>query len=283
MIRQNKKSSKTGLYLFFLLVLTVTPLVFYPTSVSASITWSDDFNDGNYDGWTIKGMYLPIGSDWVDTAGKADIVNDELRFTGQQIFRNSTFAVHESSVAYGNWSFDVTVRPIFGSSNHTHIYFIDPRPVGEVPDYGEDFSGYDIMIYSTPWTIEVPDWLESEDDTAPSFLLIKRPGIVILGSYSVDEIDGTQHIEVTRNETGQFKVYINGTLRIEAVNNRWTTAQSFYLTSESGTSFDNIVVSGDPVEPTEVGDALLVPMIAVGVGAVIIVAALVIWKRRQPG
>ncbi len=284
MIRQNNKSSKTGLYLFFLLVLTVTPLVFSATPVSAAITWSDDFNDGNYDEWTIKGMYLPIGSDWVDTAGKADIVNDELMFTGQQIFRNSTFAVHESSVAYGNWSFDVTVRPIFGSSNHTHIYFIDPKPVEEVPDFGDDFSGYDIKIYSAPWTIEVPDWLESEDDTAPSFLLIKRPGIVILGSYSVDEIDGTQHIEVTRNETGQFKEYINGTLRIEAVNNRWTTSQSFYLTSEAGASFDNIVVSGDPVEPTEVGDALLVPMIAVGgAGAVIIVAALVIWKRRQLG
>jgi len=102
-----------------------------------------------------------------------------------------------------------------------------------------------------------------------------------LGSYSVDEIDGTQHIEVTRNETGQFKVYINGTLRIEAVNNRWTTSQSFYLTSEEGASFDNVVVSEDTVEPT--GDALLVPMIAVGgAGAVIIVAALVIWKRRQP-
>ena len=197
----------TGLYIFFLLLLTITPLVFSPTPVSAAITWSDDFNDGNYDGWTIKGLYGPIDGEsisWSDTAGKAEIVNDELRFTGQQLFRNFTYAVHESSVAYGNWSFDVTVRPIFGSSNHTHIYFIDPRPVGEVPDYGDDFSGYDIMIYSAPWTIEVPDWLESEDETAPSFLLIKRPGIVILGSYTVDEIDGTQHPIVIRSEKYGF-------------------------------------------------------------------------------
>ena len=72
--------------------------------------------------------------------------------------------------------------------------------------------------------------------------------------------------------------------RIEVVDERNITPRSFYLTSEAGISYDNIVVRGDPVETTEEGDALLGPMIAVGgAGAVIIVAALVIWKRRQPG
>ena len=261
--------------------------------VSGSIAWSDDFNDGNYDGWTITGFYGPVVGDWGETAGKADIVNDELWFTGNQIFRNFSYAIHESSVAYGNWSFDVKVKPIYNSSNHTHIYFIDPRPPDDLPKISSTFSGYDILIYSAPWTIDVPDWMKPADDTAPSFLLVERPGVSILGTYSVDEINGSYHFDVTRDETGRFKVYINGTLRIEAVDNTYTTAQSFYLTSESGIGYDNIVVRDDVIipeeptttsetpTPTESGfDLVLLGGISVG-AAIVVVAAVFILKRRN--
>ncbi|MCK5151044.1 MAG: hypothetical protein KAQ65_04360 [Candidatus Thorarchaeota archaeon] len=283
-----------GICLVFLFILTANPLFNFASPASASIVWSDDFNDENYDGWTIKGLDasdLEDYNNWVDTAGSADIINDELRFTGPPIFRNFTFAVHESSVAYGIWEFDVSVRPIYGTSNHTHIYFIDPRPVEDVPKYDTTFSGYDIMIYSAPWTIEVPSGIEVEDDTAPSFLLIKRPGIILMGSYTVDEINGTYHIKVTRDETGRFKVYINDTLRIEAVDNRWTTSQSFYLTSESGIGYDNIVVSDDVIPPDETtttttptttpgfSTELLVILIVAPVG--IVFALVIIAKRRK--
>jgi hypothetical protein len=288
---KRKSKAKICGYLFFILLL-VNPLLYFSMPVSASLVWSDDFNDGNYDGWTIKGIYAPIDEDWIDTSGSAAIDNGELRFTGPQIFRNFSYAVHESSVAYGNWSIDVNVRPIYNSSNHTHINFIDPRPVEDVPNFDGTFSGYDILIYSAPWTIEPPDWMQPVDNTAPSFLLMKRPGSIIMGVYSVDEINGTYHIEITRDETGRFKVYINDTLRIEAVDNRWDTCQSFYVQSDGSISFDNVIVRDDvipPDEPTTTGTPttpsdgtpgeLLVILVGAPVG--IIVALVIIARRSQ--
>jgi hypothetical protein len=271
----------TGLYLFFLLLLTVTPLVHFPTPASASIGWADDFNDGNYDGWTINGLYAPVVGDWSITTGKADIVDGELIFTGEQIFRNFSYAIHESTVEYGSWSFDVKVRPISGSSNHTHIYFLDNRPTEEIPDFESPYMAYDVFIYSAPWNVSPPNWMRKYDDTAPSILLVRRSVNtgVIIGNYSVDEINGLYRFNVTREDTGRIRVYVNDTLRIDVVETRTFTPQSFYLTSEAGISYDNIVVSGR----TEGGDALVGPMIAVGVGAVITIAALVILKKRQPG
>jgi len=289
LFEHNRKSSTVSIYLVFLLLLTVSPLFNVAMPVSGAAVWSDDFNDGNYDGWIIEGLLAPLDDDWTyHTDGEAEIVNNELRFTGPQIFRNDTVAVHESSVAYGNWSIDVNVGPIYNSSNHTHVYFIDPRPVEDVPNMGTGFKGYDIMIYPAPWTIEVPDWLVSEDETAPSFLLIRRPGIVILGSITVGEINGLQHIEITRDETGRFKVYINDTLRIEAVDNTWKTSQSFYLISESGIGFDNVIVRDDVIptnEPTTTtpppgipGELLVILIVA---PVALVLALVIIAKRRK--
>ena len=292
--KHNMKRTKICIYVFLLLLVPLNPLLYTSLPVSAAVVWSDDFDDGNYDGWTIKGLYAPYGEEWTYYPdGEAEIVNNELRFTAQQIFRNATFTVHESSVAYGNWSIDVKVRPIYNSSNHTHITFIDPRPVEDVPKYDATDSGYDLFIYSAPWTIEVPEPWQPADDMAPAFLLRKHGGGgLILGSYSVDEINGTYHIEITRDETGRFKVYINGTLRIEAVNTLWRTSQSFHVNSESGIGYDNVIVRDDVIPtdettttsdpsttpPGEIPGELLVILI---VAPVAIVIVLVVFAKRR--
>ncbi|KKK55718.1 hypothetical protein LCGC14_3071730, partial [marine sediment metagenome] len=170
--------------------------------LTQSITWSDDFNDGDHDGWIINGYYAPPSGSDRYTQGSVDVINNELVFNGDRVFRNFSYATHESQIAYGSWSFDVKVEPFFGSSNHTHIYFIEDREPDQVPLYDSTFCCYDIFIYSAPYTYGPPNWMKPFDDTAPSFLLVRRNPTLIIGEYRVDEIKGWYHIEVTRDETG---------------------------------------------------------------------------------
>ncbi|MFW9809004.1 MAG: hypothetical protein ACFFE6_06450 [Candidatus Thorarchaeota archaeon] len=285
MNRQTRRNSMIRLSIFTLLLL-VTPLLYSSIPVDASIVWSDDFNDGNYDGWRITGLYGPVDGDWVETVGTAEVIDGELWFTGEQHFRNFSYAVRECTVAYGSWSFDVKVRPISGSSNHTHIYFLDSRAPEDIPDFQSPYSSYDIFIYSAPWTtIEPPDWMKPFDDTAPSILLVRRiqSGGVIIGNYQVDEINGLYRFNVTRDETGRIQVFVNDTLRIDVTEQRDITPRSFYLHSEAGIGYDNVVVRQAESETNGDLSALLGPVLMVGsAGAAVIIVVLVIWKRRQP-
>ena len=102
------------------------------------------------------------------------------------------------------------------------------------------------------------------------------------------EIDGTYHIEITRDETGRFKVYINGTLRIEAVDNTWKTSQSYHVNSERGIGFDNVIVRDDVIPTNEPTTTTPPPGIPVELLVILIVAPVsivfvlvIIAKRRK--
>ncbi|MFQ5979883.1 MAG: hypothetical protein ACE5OZ_17265 [Candidatus Heimdallarchaeota archaeon] len=57
-------------------------------------------------------------------------------------------------------------------------------------------------------------------------------------------ITGSHHIAVTRDLQGNFEVFFDSTLIIEASDNSTTTSEKFIITSWVGDSaFDNIVVS----------------------------------------
>ncbi|MCE7737045.1 MAG: hypothetical protein GPJ54_19320 [Candidatus Heimdallarchaeota archaeon] len=85
---------------------------------------------------------------------------------------------------------------------------------------------------------------------SPAFFLMKR-GVPIdqgvLGYWNTSTIDGWSHFDITRDEAGLFKVYINNTLRIEAQDNTYATSNSLWMNTETGTNigFDNFVVKDD--------------------------------------
>ena len=61
-------------------------------AVQAEVVWSDDFNDGDYDGWGIQRGNWSADNNYLRISNEGDIY-------------------HPSAVSKGTWSFDVYVTP----------------------------------------------------------------------------------------------------------------------------------------------------------------------------
>jgi hypothetical protein len=67
-----------------------------PAVAQLTLDWSDDFDDGNYDGWTVfDGAYA--------------VTDGKLTVTAYGAGNGHPFIQHPSNSSFGNWSFDVTI------------------------------------------------------------------------------------------------------------------------------------------------------------------------------
>ncbi len=81
-------------YIFCISVLLATSLIMLPGSdVDATVIWSDDFNDGNYDDWTTDVVSFSAANEYLE------YTEDNSPGVISKIYHNST-------VNYGTWSFD---------------------------------------------------------------------------------------------------------------------------------------------------------------------------------
>ncbi|MHA2253558.1 MAG: transcriptional regulator, partial [Candidatus Kariarchaeaceae archaeon] len=172
-------------------------------------------------------------------------------------FKDSAHAYHDSTLAYGTWSFDWeisgdnrsfdAVEFILSDTkynyNWTGIYELDKGIMG----YGLALGSYNVS---------------SVNSATPGLDLIKlysNNGLftpVSLKSHSFDgPIEGTHHIDITRSTDGEFKVYFDSDMVIQTTDNQITTSEKFAFTSWIGaSSISNIVVLDDV--PITVSDSI---------------------------
>ncbi len=207
--------------------------------------WSDDFDDGDYDGWTITGynfepFYVDMMTPPIPIKGNYTAEDGTLQSLGFRVPSLAGVASHPSTVAYGTWSFDVHITD--ETEEHFYVYFA----TDDWGDYPIHINSYDIAIVLQPG--QAWSW-ELEEDAQAGFVLVKRNGAATeggwqgLGSYSLyEELSGVYHIDITRDNMGNFKVYIDGDLVIEATDNEHKTSTWFRFTGEPGPAIDNVVV-----------------------------------------
>jgi len=245
--------------------------VLWCNPVHATSDWSDDFEDGNYDGWTvIQGDFSVIGGELTGTTnGPGD--------SHASIYR-------ESNVTLGTWSFDVNI-PSAGSYGWVPVAFM-----------AESTSHLTDVYYVVEW-YSGDMWLSRYNDLSQ----------VIIESYDLPDNHhwGLHHVSVVRNSTNDFYVYLNGSLVIEgisivpAVDFEYFVFYSYY--DSAGVSIDNITVTEyvepipTPTEtPTETpsetpttGNGTPPPidstLLIAGVGAavVVVVVIAIVLKRRS--
>jgi hypothetical protein len=231
-----------------ILVMMVFVSLFCPIS-NAEIVWMDDFNDGDHDGWNAKAYdFLPWFVNYTElipVQANMTVENGALYSKGPRKIGCSNVITHPSNVEYGTWSFDLLITN--ETIEHFYVYFaLGSLEVGSMDAYPYEIYSYDLAIVLA----RDQAWAWYLDQEAQSgFVLVKRNGTAFmdwnpLGGYSLFEsLSGKYHIDITRDTDGQFKVYLDGALMIEAVDDELSDFSLFGLIGEPEFAIDNIVVS----------------------------------------
>ena len=246
-----------------------------PLACRGTVVWSDDFNDGNYDGWTIcenvaLGEIWPYaglnGSQWTVTNNYLQLDQEEKGVIS-----------YPSTIAYGTWSFDFKLNEtLIHYGSEAEIAIISSDHYHTALTEGDWFSLERTHIwirFDVSTTEEPHDFILS---------LNKRYG----GDHTVIDweivpVSGWHHIDVTRNTTGWFSVYHNGSPIpiMEGQDTDIVTSELFAVWFEDWQMIDNIVVDDEVLPPTESVDWVLIGII--GASAVVIIAVLVIILKRR--
>ncbi|MHA2207416.1 MAG: hypothetical protein ACXABC_16295, partial [Candidatus Thorarchaeota archaeon] len=190
--------------------------------------WSDDFDDGDIDGWSVQGLNTSTFP-WTSCPGNITAEDHTMRVYSEAWSE----AYRTSNVAYGSWAFDVYC--VDTPNERSYIAFVSGSPV-LVP---ED-------INSMPFEYGIITVVGQYESYNSAFVLYRRPSdspyLVALGNYDVEEVSGWYHINITRDFDGNFEVNFNDTLGITVTDTTHTTSDLFTFTAEAGYALDNIVV-----------------------------------------
>lgn len=225
--------------LAFFLIMT---LAFLPTPVSSAVVWSDDFDDGNYNGWTVRNGTFDC-TDYT-LAGIADSTPSGITYgMDNEIWINST-------VSYGTWSFDLYYdgQSVFGPA---FWFACDVVLEGDWVGFGWP-GGRGLCVQRESNTaLEENGWFlhwvngDTGDNIAhwPAPNGLTGPGVLshVRITYYEDEF------EIVR-----FNLWINGTLIGQSVPNFEVESQNLLIVMNNGSWIDNIVVSDsyDPITTT---------------------------------
>ena len=245
----------------------------------AEVKWSEDFNvpdidglsdDWWLDGYSLNGVFAP------DDTAFPTIESDMLKMPNTRTFGTWSGIRRNSTVAYGTWSFDWTVQ---NGTDHNSadviMLMINNMPwnmTGSSPAPPYSWYGYFLVLRSSssgPWT-----HLRTRSITLSEFIPNNE---VVLKDYQFDEtITGSHHIDVTRDQEGEFKVFFDSVLLFNHTDKTTTTSESCIFGSWIGDStFDNIVVRDDVVEITTPTSAPS-PVPTIGFEFVVILSPLVL-------
>ncbi len=197
-------------------VLAVSLLTIPVTN--AVTVWSDNFNDGDYNGWTVETGSFSAASNNLAGTTSADW----------------NIATHASNVATGTWSFDLSLVDTYVNGGG-EIFFM-----GNDLDSGNNNRPRNAYLI----TISLGRFLfESLVSSARNQHAVYTPA----------EIDGEWHVDITRDADGFFNIWFNGVHRIARQNTNVNVSTHFVVNLHSNQQWiDNIVVSNtvDVTPPT---------------------------------
>ncbi len=249
-----------------ILALTVPAEV---VSQTQTFDWSEDFDDGNYDGWNI-------------TMGEFVVTDGKLTSTGLAPGPSFPVILHPSNATFGNWTFDVELGVDPEYASHVMINFMR--------------DGY-----------SADAWDGIHMEFLGSWMLCR--GLTVYDTFSaVKEWEHHFRIQRTRDDPNHIKVYHNGTLALNTLMLvPYLDNASFYFSfaGTGGATIDNINVEYEPPLPDETttsttdtsstdttstgtsstgegtggGDSTMILLIAGGGAAAVIVIVIIIKMR----
>ncbi|MFX1575767.1 MAG: hypothetical protein ACFFCF_01200 [Promethearchaeota archaeon] len=262
-------------------VLFLVLSTLFPITVSAGQFWSEDFEVDNIDSlddWILQGYEL-VDDVFCEVDHGFTIENGTL--TAEDVYyywpnvgyhgdlTHLRRAIHNSSTAYGTWSFDWHVSSSNVSFDSVNFVYTDLENnynlsgVSQVPN----MDGYALILDSFvngEIYFELFQGLER-------YILARHPIIT--------RANEVFHFEIIRDLPGQFQINLNSELVIEITDDRVTTSETFSFVSFQGnSSIDNIVVS-DSIEGALSDQTLKIVAISIGISIVVIVIVILLKRK----
>jgi len=208
--------TRKPLFLTIFAMVLLTFLIFGCGSTPTpdpSIVWSDDFEDGDTDGWE-----EPFSD------GEYSVHEGVLITTD-----NGDILMHESRVSSGTWSFDVFF-PEEDVSYFPEFEICLSCDQDSKVGFGMFILGMDNSIVSV---VTLNNSMLSRGDQFP----IGR------------KLTGWNHFDITRDESGNSKIYLNGELILEYKDELTISPQwLIFDTPIIGPVFDNVVVRDQVID-----------------------------------
>ena len=159
-------------------------------------------------------------------------------------------AIHNSTAAYGTWSFEWTpssISPTYDAVEILKDYAPDPYNLTNrtfpQTDY---FAGYSITLSTTSPDSLVDLYLvKFQNTTYPT-----SPIGLSTTTFQLNQ-SSSHNIEITRLSNGQFKISVDSVQQIQFTDNTWTTAEVFnFVAFQGNSSFDNLVIEKSVITTT---------------------------------
>ena len=181
-----------------------------------SIVWSDDFEDGDTEGWLECLSYSSSPGDYSVIDGALTFSNDDVCLR------------YPSTVTNGTWSADILIPDKAGTTND--ITFVASQGNTETQ-------------WSTMWMA-----IENMPNTVIA-LYDSSEGVHDMKIIREDErVTDWHHVDITRDESGNMKVYFDGQMYLEQVIDFPDDSDYFAVLFSEGSGIDNIVVRNQVIE-----------------------------------
>jgi hypothetical protein len=207
---------------FWSVVLMIAFLAFQNVPhVEATVMWTDDFEDGDYVGWTILNGTWSSASNYLQ--GTA----------------NYSTIFHESSVDYGTLTFDILKDA--SVSGLYYIYFMG-KNIGNIGlGLFAPFDGYGLNI--NPSKIDLLAGVDADTGLHHG---------VLLGSYDhTENFDGWYTVRIIVSSNRSIKMWVDEELAVDTISVFiLTELECFHVLAPENGAIDNIIVEAEDPEPT---------------------------------
>lgn len=237
------------------LLFLVSVLIYSPIQVSGALVWSEYFDELDFDTWTMQSCQL---------------IDNELHGVNGD-HAPAVIAYRESAVSVGTWKFDLREVGEWGEElDICKIYFMSPLEL-EVPDW--EYYALSIVHASGSGGVRLSYRIEKYVDSQPKIFVD-----TYLGEWMVSTKGTLHHFTITRVDSGQMTVYLNGTQIMQGTDTQLTTTGWFGFYTWDDWSLDNV----ECYDTIEIGGSLPLATIGiVGVAAVGIILVAVYFIRGR--
>jgi hypothetical protein len=240
----------------------------------ASVVWSDNFDDGDLEGWKISGASYAgrVVQTLVVAKGNCSTADKTLRETSTPKMSGYSYVAHSNGVNKGTWSFDAYYNE-GGTFNGIPVIFnfVDKDEVTKAN--WMEWHGYEIR--------------GSESGSVGMTRMDRANGNPQLyGNYthSFDpSVNSWHHFDITYNGKGRFMVYVDNELCLDLTDTKMTDFDYIGFWLQPGPAIDNVVVSDEIIIPSSSAKSTSSMRVTVKDSSGKALSSVAVSSTKQPG